>query len=282
MHSIEITKETCTIVQDGVKVASVPLVDLVAAIQAQAEQTPPLDLIPDGVRFLRRRGDAVAVVTEVMPVARTVQWLADNSPVPFGPKAVYRTVRLSFPYVVLVIVFQRGALTGYQQCFYRNAPLSSLSDPLFLPNLYNVAERSGQACWLCLAKLTPSVARLGWGRKLAEIHDHLWGGSWNRSSEVHEGNSFWSRPAVDRRVSSIEAWEKHSAADPRFAVTLPWKPANTTVEKVMSQMLDAVAPLRTPKTADAVAALLLNAAPAGAGGAAGTAPTLAGILGLLK
>jgi len=67
MHSIEITKDTCTLWQDGIKVVSVPLPDFVAVTQAQAEQAPPLDLIPNGVRFFRRRGDAVAIVTEQMP-----------------------------------------------------------------------------------------------------------------------------------------------------------------------------------------------------------------------
>lgn len=281
MHTIEITGDACAVIQEGVKVASAPLVDLLTVLQAQTEQTP-LELISDGVRHIRRRGDCVAVVVEEMPAARTVRWLADDSPEPYGPKAIYRPANLSFPFLVVVLVFLRGALTGYQQCFYRNAPLAALSDPLLLPNLYNVAERSGQICWLCLANLAPTIARMGWPRKLDAIHKHLWGGSWNRSSEVHEGNSYWSRPAVDPRVSSVEAWERHTAADQRFATTVPWKPAGTTVEKVMNQMLDSCAPLRTPKTADDLAAIILNARPEKAARAAGAAQSLAGILSLLK
>jgi hypothetical protein len=254
---LEIIGERVLCRMDGREARSAPLADFLRAVVEHSDHLPLPEAIPDGVRLLRRRGEAMALAIEERPQVRTVRWLADDSPVPYGPRAVYRTVRLAFPFIVLVVVLRRGGLTGYQQCFYRAAPVQRLDDPLFFPNLYNVAKGYGQQCWLCLVNLRKNLAPLPWGEKVREIRRHLWGAGFNQSSEAHEGMSYWqAMRQVDARLSSLAAWEEASRRDPLFPLTVPWQPVGQTVGDVMEEMLSAVAPARPPASVPELVHLL--------------------------
>jgi hypothetical protein len=238
---IEIVADQVIFRQDGIKAFAAPLKDFVSAVAERADSSFPLDMVPEGVRFVRWRGNAVVLVVEEKPQLRTVRWLADESSVPFGTGAVYRTARLAFPFIVSVLAFRDGGLTGFQQCFYRTAPLSRISDPLLLPNLFNVAAGHGQLCWLCLANLQVDLKPLPWNDKLREIHRHVWGAGFNRSSEIHEGMSYWSAMRnVDRRFDTIDTWAQASREDRYFPLKVCWKPSGKTVGDVIEQSIDSV------------------------------------------
>jgi hypothetical protein len=249
--------------QDGANAVTTPLTDFVAGLSERADASALPDAIPEGVRFIRRRGDVVVLVLEEKPQVRTVRWLVDGSSVPFGAGAVYRQARLAFPFVVAVIAFRRGALTGYQQCFYRTAALGQASDELLCPNLLNVAEAYGQKCWLCLAQLQTDLMSLSWSEKVREIRRHLWGAGFNRSAEMHEGMSYWTSTRVsDPRVVTIDAWERASLDDPFFPLTVGWKTSGKTVGETMEMMIRALAgpPLTTvPQLAQLMSLLLARA-----------------------
>jgi hypothetical protein len=156
---------------------------------------------------------------------------------------LYRKASLAFPFVIVAIAFRYGGLTGAQQCFYRTEPLASLSDPLLLPNLYNVADAYGMRCWLCLANLKTDLTSLTWNDKMKTIHKHLWGGAWNQSSERHEGNSYWgTMREIDPRVKSLDAWEQASREDPLFPLRVQWQPLGKSIGEVIEEMLARVAP----------------------------------------
>jgi hypothetical protein len=240
---IEIAADRVVCRQDGRSAFAASLKDFLAALVDRADSLSLQDAIPEGVRFVRRRGDAVILVIEEKPQLRTVRWLADESSAAFGRGATYRMVRLAFPFIVAVLAFRGGRLTGYQQCFYRTAPLNQLSDPLLLPNLCNVAAGYGQQCWLCLANLRTDLALLSWNDKVGEIRRHLWGAGFNRSSEVHEGMSYWSTMrTIDRRFATLDMWERASREDPFFPLAIPWKPSGQTVGDVIEQMVACLSP----------------------------------------
>jgi hypothetical protein len=240
---IEIAAEEVVCRQNGEKAFSAPMKDFVSALADRADVRPFPEMIPDGVRFVRRRGNVVVLVVEDTPQLRTVQWLANESTVPFGKNAAYRKVRLAFPFVVSVLAFRDGGLTGFQQCFYRTAPLSQLSDPLFLPNMFNVANGHGQQCWLCLANLKVDLRALSWKDKLQEIRQHLWYAGFNKSSEVHEGNSYWSTMRqLDPRFKTVETWEKASLQNRYFPLEVEWKASGQTVGGVLDQMFGFLTP----------------------------------------
>ena len=240
---IEIAADEVVCRQNGEKAFAAPMKDFMSALTERADIWPFPEMIPDGVRFVRCRGNAIVLVVEDKPQLRTVRWLADESTVPFGKNAMYRQVRLAFPFVVSVLAFRDGGLTGFQQCFYRTAPLSQLSDPLLLPNMFNVANGHGQQCWLCLANLKVDLRALSWKDKLQEIQQHLWYAGFNKSSEVHEGNSYWSTMRhVDHRFETVETWERESLQNRYFPLKVDWKASGQTVGGVIDQMIGSVSP----------------------------------------
>jgi len=249
--SIEIEGDRMTARQGRQVLFEAPLERMIAALSGALEQHG-VGILPSGARLWRMRRDAVACALEIPPHARTVLWIAPDSRAPFGPGARYQTRFLAFPYLVLLLVLRGGELTGYQQLYYRTAPLDDGED-LLLPNLLNVARGYEQRCWLCLQHL-PRVGRLPWPRKLAAVTEHMFAAAFNRSAEMHEGNSYWSegRPA-DPRVATLDAWEAASRKDRRFALDVAWRPAGVTASEELGAMLDrVVAPLRARTAADLV------------------------------
>jgi hypothetical protein len=230
--------------------AEAPLGSFVRQIADASDRRPSLGILPARVRYCCERRNATAVVIEVEPQARTVNWLAEGSKTPYGRGAQYQRHFLSFPYIVLLVVFRGGALTGYQQLYYRNAPLGE-DEALMLPNLYNVAQGHGQRCWLCLQFL-PDLSELPWPKKIDAIVDHVFSAAYNQSSEQHEGNSYWSAAkAVDPRVATLEAWEQATRESHRFALEVPWEPAGESATGVLMGMLDrVVSPFNPCKAAD--------------------------------
>ncbi len=256
---IEIAGDRAVCKQDGKEAFSVGLQEFLKAVVEQADYLSLPDAIPEGVCFIRRRRGVVVLVIEEKPLVRTVRWLADDSPAPFGPGAVYRPARLAFPFGIVMVALHHGALTNFQQCFYRTSPLRSLSDPLFLPNLLNVADTPAQKCWLCLVNMHKDLTALTWPQRVAEIRKHFWGAGFNRSSEAHEGNSYWQRSAVDPRVATVAAWERESQRDPFFPLHLPWRPAGKTVGQAIEEMMRAVCPNPRPTVAAELVPLLVPA-----------------------
>jgi hypothetical protein len=260
---IQIVDKQVAIRHGGKTMVEIPLEAFVREIAVASDRRPELGILPRRVRYCCERRDAMAVVIEVEPQARTVSWLTDDSKAPFGRSANYQRYFLSFPYIILLVVFRAGAITGYQQLYYRNAPLGGDQDAhrgedqeLLLPNLYNVADGHGQRCWLCLQFL-PDVSRLPWPEKIDTIVDHVFCASFNQSSERHEGNSYWSSTrGIDPRVQTLEAWEKATRENHRFALEVPWKPAGETATGVLMGMLDRVAEPFRPSRATDLAGLL--------------------------
>ncbi|HUB82742.1 MAG TPA: hypothetical protein VMB03_28285 [Bryobacteraceae bacterium] len=259
--TIEIAGTFAACRQDGVEALKVPVEDFLSGVARMREYSCLPEPIPDGVRFIRSRGDGTVLVVEEKPQLRTLQWLDEASPVPYGDGATYRTVRLAFPFLVIAIALRGGALTGVQQCFYRTAPLETLEDELLLPNLYNVSVNAyDQKCWLCLANLKTDLSRMSWNQKVAAIRAHIWGGGWNRSSEVHEGKSYWSAmQGVDPRVASLAAWQAASRSNPLFPLEVAWKPSGLKLGETVNAMLAKVAP---PQPAPSAASLVQALRPA--------------------
>jgi hypothetical protein len=243
---VEIAGDQVVCRQDGVKAFVVPLHQVVAALCARGDAPSLPEAIPDGVKFARYCGDVTVLVLEERPAVRSVKWLTGDSPAPFGRRAVYRTVRLAFPFVVMVVAFRSGGLTGYQQCFYRTAPLvhSAQFEHLMLPNLPNVSpDAYGMRSWLCLAQLKTDLKALSWCDKVGEIRRHFWGAGFNRSSELFEGASHWTATrGIDRRIETLDSWERASRDDPFFPLRVVWRSAGITVGEVVDAMVAALAP----------------------------------------
>lgn len=256
---VEVKGEEATWRRNGRPRGTIRLDELIG--RAVRAGTPPLHwrLYPHQVRLMveRRGGAVVGVVIEMPGGPRHVRWIADDSPDPFGRKAKLVDRHLSFPWVVLLVVFGGGELSNVQQAFYRNAPIRSLNDELYRTNLLNVAHGYEQDDWVCLARLQGLLGELDWPARIRTVTDHFWNAAFNRSSEVHEGNSRWgSDQAVDPRLATADSWEAATRADPYFALQVPWQRAPHNVGETLASMLELIAPYRPVASAEQLVTLM--------------------------
>jgi hypothetical protein len=216
-------------------------------------------LYPHQVRLMaeRRGGEVVGVIIEMPAGPRHVRWITDDSPDPFGGNAKFIARYLSFPWIVLLVVFSHGDLSNVQQAFYRNAPIRSLDDELYCTNLLNVAKGYQQDDWVCLARLHGQLGELGWPARIRAVTDHFWSAAFNRSSEVHEGNSRWgSAKPVDPRLANAAEWEAATRVDPYFTLQVPWRRARQSVGATLEAMLELIAPYRPVASAEQLVTLM--------------------------
>jgi hypothetical protein len=245
---IELSDDRAVWRQNGREMGSARVHELLDRVADVGRGPAAWRLTPPHVRLMVERGagHVAGVVVEMPPGPRLVKWITDESAEDYGPGARYDTRELSFPWVVLVLVFAGGELTGLQQAFFRNAPLASIDDELFFTCLLNCAdapEYSAQVSWVCLANLTRRLGSMSWADRLKTITDHFWHAAFNRSSEIHEGNSHWGTAgAIDPRLASAAAWEAATREDPYFALRIPWRRASQPLGATLAGMLDHVAP----------------------------------------
>jgi hypothetical protein len=87
---IEVVGNRVSVKQYGKEMLSAPLSDFLATLVEHRDHCCLPEAIPEGVRFIYRRADTIVLVIEEKPQVRTVRWLSDNSPVPFGPATAQR------------------------------------------------------------------------------------------------------------------------------------------------------------------------------------------------
>ena len=213
----------------------------------RAEFLPPLKdaALPDGVKFYEWRPPLFLAVHQQPPHVRQFRWIANDSPVQFGPGTKYRKVRLSIPYAVTFALYaQQGDglfLIGANELYFRNEPLRCLSDRVGYPALLNVSRiviPKRERAWVCTQYLRwpPTV---DWTGQLQALLEHTWNGGFNLSSEAHEGASWYGASAgVHPDLHPVERWEKASAANDAFALGVPWKPAALTVGEIMDCLFE--------------------------------------------
>ena len=256
---VHICGDTVSLREGGKELASVGIRPFASVLTQVSDHCLGDELLPRGVRYWYRRGDTLALAVEVPPHTRTVRWLDPGSKRPFGRGASYGDYFIAFPYVVLLLVFHGGTLAPFHQLFYRRAPLDA-GEELLLPNLYNVAKGYQQRCWVCLQHLNVDLEPLSWAQRVDAIVDHVFTAAFNRSSEEHEGNSYWqSTKSLDPRVSSIAAWHEASREDPLFPLEVAWKSAGVTMREELHGMLDQFAPARRVQSAADFAGLVTAA-----------------------
>jgi len=261
--AIEIVAADAVWWRDGLSMGKTSVRQLLEHVAAAGSGPNAWRVCPPNVRLMvERAGGAVTgVVVEMPPGPREVRWLAADSPADLGEDARYERRWLSFPWVELFLVFRGGELTGLQQAFFRRAPIESLDDDLAFTCLLNCAEApayAGQESWVCLVALgNRRLRRLSWSARLRTVTEHFWHAAFNRSSEVHEGNSYWGTAGtIDPRLSSAGAWEEATRTDPYFALQVAWRRAPRSVGATLERMLDQVAPWRPVERVEQLVTLM--------------------------
>ncbi len=231
---------------DGQKLAVDKFCELISQNTISGLHDQP---IPDNVKWIARAGKLEVYIVELKPELRWIKWLANDSPAPYGSAATYTQRKLATPYVILKAPFLNGKLQGCVELFYRNLPLSSISDPLSHCNLLNVSINAYNCkAWFCTQYLNVSGMK-GPTDILTGVINHVFGGGFNQSSEHHEGTSGFSlchKQKIDARVTDVNRWEQESENNPRFVLDVDWPDARTSpkalIESAMNQFSVSWAP----------------------------------------
>lgn len=209
------------------------------------------DMLPDGVKAIRSRDGVTIVVHEASPQIYNLKWIAADSPTQYGKGTKYRNVSVAVPYLLMLAAFQRvpdgrRCLTSASECFFRTEPLTSWKDELSFPGLLNVSKWPKEAghplAWICVqhlnfGELADSKQPMRDG--LAALLQCLIGTGFNRSSEAHEGSSWFEESRkVDKRIATVEQWEQSTKEDPLFALEVPWISTGRTLDQVVERIFD--------------------------------------------
>lgn len=220
-------------------------------------------LAPSGivVRDLYLRNDLYVLLVEVAPGPRIMSWLRDDSPASFGGSATYRTVTVALPWQYFFVTLSGGGhICVGNSVYFLNRQLQRLDEPLLEPHFYNCSvDAHGYWCWICsqgfAAPLRPQDSFFTRAHRCIEL---FWSSGFNLSSEFHEGKSFFGKNCsriADRRVRTIDAWEKATTHDPEFALSVPWVTAPRTAWTVYDELTRGATPW-SPTSATDLAPLI--------------------------
>ena len=164
-----------------------------------------------------------------------MQWIAPDSPQPYGPEATFRARRLATPYVVLKASFRRRRVVAARRGLLPQRAAGRLQRPrrrvVLAESVEREPRRHGCTSWLCTQFLDMEHRPSGITAALNAVVHHLWGGPFNLSSEAHEGASTFSKARdeqIDPRVIDVDRWEAESVRDPRFVLDVPWRSTGLT------------------------------------------------------
>jgi hypothetical protein len=80
---------------------------------------------------------------------------------------------------------------------------------------------------------------MSWTQQLSALLDHTWNAGFNRSSEHHEGASWYQlSEGIHPELHPVESWEKATAENEAFGVSVDWKEAPLNVGELMDCMLE--------------------------------------------
>ncbi len=238
-HTIHVTRSHAWLIaNDGGQRWKVPSPKLAT----QVFKAEGHGLLHPFTRMYESIGSQYLTVLEIPPHCRTVRWISGEHDTPERaqgmtkpPGTRYETRFLSFPWIIILFSTEDGRVTGHQELFYRTEPLRPGSTDLLLSNMCNVANGYGWKAWLCLQHLggtRPDQYGLS-----EDIIHHALNAAFNRSSEIHEGNSGWNRKmrALDPRLKNLAVWEKASKKEPGFIMKVRWPSAETTLEQEVNE-----------------------------------------------
>lgn len=254
--------------------AKAPLAGLLDRLAPKRMDTGDL-ILPDGVKSVLSRPPSVILVHQTSPQPVGVKWIAADSAADFGPGTSYRLVRIGVPYVIVLAVFTSEGngdlvLTDRNECFFRAAPLRSLDDVLLYPGLLNCSKFASQdgnpLSWICTQHLDrAALAATGAPARRIRTSLHallhcLWETGFNRSSERHEGTSWYEvSRGVDERIATVENWQRATDENELVGLDIPWLPTHLTLRQVADRIFDnQKAPRRRLETSGDVARLVFN------------------------
>jgi hypothetical protein len=261
--------------------ATMRLEDLLARIQPGVPDSRGA-VLPDGVKCMLPMAGGCILVHQTTPRVYNFRWIAPDSRAEYGRGTRYQQVRLALPYLIVLAVFERARgdlprLSQRNECFFSNEPvdLKGLDTEMCYPALLNCSRLPDKPelplSWICTQHLPPSECARGQTLEqslrmgLDALLRHLLESGFNRSSEHHELNSWFSETVtagVDPRIASVRDWERATAEDPLFVLEVPWLRTGLSLGKIADRIARVNGRAGAGVTcAEDVARLVVNARP---------------------
>ena len=221
---------------------AVALRDLMGSIASSMDssQRDTTIFLPAGTRYVTVRAASTGLVVELPPEVRRVTW----SPEKMERGGEYTSHWLAFPYTIHICIFytiegDEAYAGGLEEMrvYYRNAPLRSPDDALYIPNLFNVQVDPllTSNCRACLRGHPEDLQNLPLAEQVETLLDFFWETGFNLDIE---SNGFERARNLDPRISSLEAWEEASKVDPLFPLRIRWETAGCTPRQVVDRLID--------------------------------------------
>lgn len=273
MSTLTIEEKNIRAVSPEQETASMPL-DLFFEKACGRSENSRGAILPDGVKSVVSEGSMEIWIHQDTPQAHSFQWIAKDSPKPYGKGAKYRKVRIALPYLITLIVFTRRSdgeisLAKHNECFFATQPLSGWDDELCFPALLNCSKFEPQEgkplAWICSQHIDRSFdAEKDLNKRLrmafGALKHCLLETGFNYSSEHHEFNSWYSESkSVDPRIETIEAWEEATVEDELFALEVPWLKTGLNLGQIVDRIFSNHQTVRPDlNNANALARLVFN------------------------
>ncbi len=210
------------------------------ASSMETSQTDTTLFLPAGTRYVKVRGASTGLVVELPPEIRRVTW----SPAKMDQGGAYSAHWLAFPYTIHICILYTiegdeayGGGLEEMRVYYRNAPLQSPDDPLYVPNLFNVQVDPvlTSNCRACLRGHPEDLENLPLAKQMETLLNFFWETGFNLDIER---SGFERAKILDPRIASLQAWEAASKADPLFPLGIRWEPAGCTPRQVLDRLID--------------------------------------------
>lgn len=193
----------------------------------------------EGTKVAYTKGIRTVVVIEQKPQVRSVTFdselvqtkaIADKAQ---GTSNNGYRFALAFPYVYFVVVFDRGKYS-YHELYFRNKPLTSMREHIYLAPLPNVwRDKDKKIKNMCMGDGFKKA--VDGELTIARQCEIVVGDFWQRTFSKDLGNG--EPEKVDKRIKNYGVWQDNSAEDPLFVLTVQW-PKGKTMKGVLETALD--------------------------------------------
>jgi hypothetical protein len=186
-------------------------------------------LFPDFTRIYYRKGHREVLVQEYSPQVRMFSFHKSLAKAKNSEQAIWyrhndenHTYSLALPYTIFIFSFQNGIFNNVYVCF-SDRPLKDCHEPVYRPYLSNIDSNLR----LCLGndfdKTKLIIGNIS--QQAAYILSHFWQTVYSDEWSAH----YWLYKSHfgkhDRRLATLEAWEKASLENPLFVIDdVKWLP----------------------------------------------------------
>lgn len=204
------------------------LTEFIEATREDDRSHAALDIHPAGVKICRTSGEKTVVVVEEEPRVRSIQFSKRFLEYDDYPDAVSGRLPLAFPYVVFVMTFLRNSFSELH-VYYRNSPLTSLSDMLYQPNLPNIYEGHYTVCMGDYESKKTTISE-----QIQEVLASFWGSEFNTDLR----DLYYNAGLKDSRLKTVYSWKMASQEDPLFSTSVNWNVCSQNLKNIINSQLD--------------------------------------------